>query len=217
MACKCAPCLVNLRTEINKVWPKRDKASDGCCGDAAHAARTSDHNPTNGYAHALDIDEDLTPGGGHMQLEWLRERIFDHPAQYPQVKYLIYEREIWYPHDGARKRGKYAYTGPNAHEHHLHVSIFTTHTNYSGTWLAPHDPPAPVPQEDEMRPFTITNGKMTALAKTDGMTALIYETWQDWEDDVNNALVTRPPDGTPIEKYPRATDRQWERLTGQKA
>lgn len=152
MACACAPTLVRLRNEFNERFPNRDKSSDGCCGDAAHAARTSDHNPTNGYAHAQDIDEDLQPGDPNTrQLDWFRQFIFDNPGRYPQVKYLIYEREIWYPHDGARKRGKYAYTGPNAHDHHLHVSIFTTHTNFYGRWLPT---PAPGPQEGFLMALT---------------------------------------------------------------
>ena len=48
-----------LQAQVNKRWPNRDKASDGVKGDAAHAARTSDHNPdSRGYVHAMDIDED---------------------------------------------------------------------------------------------------------------------------------------------------------------
>ena len=89
MACQCAPALVQLRNEINFLWPQRDKASDGCCGDSAHAARKSDHNPTNGYAHALDIDEDLSP---NVDLAWLWNTWVKDPD--PRIKYLIYEGTI---------------------------------------------------------------------------------------------------------------------------
>ena len=54
-----APSLVQLRNEINRRWPNRDKTSDGWIGDPAHQATKSDHNPdSKGCVHALDIDKD---------------------------------------------------------------------------------------------------------------------------------------------------------------
>jgi len=51
-----APSLKQLRTEVDVAWPMRSKRSDGWIGDAAHLARTSDHNPdADGIVHALDI------------------------------------------------------------------------------------------------------------------------------------------------------------------
>lgn len=135
MACKCSPCLTTLRAELDARFPGR-YPNLGCCGDLAHSKRTSDHNPATappesaGYAHALDVGEDVDHG-----MDWLRRQIFDSPDAYPQVKYLIYERELWYPHNGARPRGKYPYTGPNPHATHLHISIFTTHTHDRRSWL----------------------------------------------------------------------------------
>ena len=68
---------VTLRNQINFRFPKRDKASDGCIGDSAHAKRRgwglngkgSYHNPApNGYVHAIDIDEDFGRRGDSMKL-----------------------------------------------------------------------------------------------------------------------------------------------------
>ena len=56
---------VTLRDQIDRRWPKRDKASDGWIGDAAHLARgsASDHTPNKaGVVHAIDIDENMGKG-----------------------------------------------------------------------------------------------------------------------------------------------------------
>jgi hypothetical protein len=115
MACKCAPALLTARNELNAVWPLRDKASDGCCGDAAHAARKSDHNPNlEGWARAYDYDEDVTEGLGTQELTGMGLVLLGDK----RTKYLIYEAQLLYP-DGTVK----PYTGVNAHRQHLHHSI----------------------------------------------------------------------------------------------
>jgi hypothetical protein len=132
--CKCAPCLLELRAELDAAFPGVHP-NLGCCGDEAHRARVSDHNPATappeaaGYAHAHDFGEGEDHG-----LQWLVDRVMGYPGAYPQVAYLIYERRIYYPHDGVRKRGAYPYDGPNAHSTHLHVSIFKTYTHDRRSW-----------------------------------------------------------------------------------
>lgn len=127
MACRCAPALLELRAELNARWPERDRASDGCCGDAAHAARKSDHNPdAAGYAHALDVDEDLRPGLQNGGLQFLVLVLLADP----RTKYVIYEGRIYYPGSAPR-----AYTGSNAHLHHLHLSIKAGSTHDRRPWL----------------------------------------------------------------------------------
>lgn len=149
MACRCAPALIALRTEVDARWPGRDKTSDGCCGDAAHAARTSDHNPdAQGWAHAYDIDEDIAPATDLLGL-WDAWRAMPDP----RIKYLIYEAQIVYPNSATDRRPR-AYTGPNAHRHHMHVSIVAPATHDVSPWLArlfPQPataPPTPTPEAD---------------------------------------------------------------------
>lgn len=128
MTCRCAPALLTLRDQVNLRWPNRDKTSDGCCGDPAHASRKSDHNPTNGFAHAIDIDEHIAPNMGDQPLWPLAEVLMADI----RCRYVIYEARILYP-DGTDK----AYTGPNAHKHHLHLSIKTTATHDTRLWRLP--------------------------------------------------------------------------------
>lgn len=48
--------------EASRISSRRRTSSDGICGDAAHAARDSDHNPdSRGIPHAVDISQS-TPG-----------------------------------------------------------------------------------------------------------------------------------------------------------
>jgi hypothetical protein len=144
MACKCAPALYKLRNEFDVAYPKRDRSSDGCCGDTAHSARKSDHNADEeGYAHALDVDEDVSPGLDLSSLweYWTGARVgMFRKAGVPatqagqwdeRIKYLIYERCIAYPNGEI----KY-YSGENAHKHHMHVSIHPWATFLDENWLA---------------------------------------------------------------------------------
>lgn len=128
-----APTLVTLRAEINERWPNRDKTSDGTIGNASHAAGSSDHNPdARGVVCAIDIDEDLkgptdpapsfhagTPAAGLVSELVANAKAGDTP----QLYYVIYERKIYSRTYDFRARD---YTGPNAHDHHLHVSVYHT-------------------------------------------------------------------------------------------
>ena len=147
-----APPLVTLRDEINALFSGRDKSSDGTVGDTSHSARPSDHNPDRrskppGIVRAFDIDEDLVAGltaaGEAMPL--VNAIITD-----PRVRYVIYEGRIWY----VDRPWWHPYTGPNAHRHHIHVSIRSVdgHDRDGSSWnlaarlgVAPSPSPAPAP------------------------------------------------------------------------
>jgi hypothetical protein len=150
MAWRSAKCLVVLRNEINSLFPRRDKASDGAIGDAAHASRASHHNPDeNGVVRAQDIDEDLDPGNPH--------------AMEAIVMYVV---GLGAAGDSrlnpdARRWEKRVYTGPNAHDHHAHFSCGSNPVGYDrvDTWglaslFTPPPPPLPNrPQEDDDMPY----------------------------------------------------------------
>jgi len=140
-----APTLIELRDEINENWPLRDKTSDGSLGNAAHSATVSDHNPNSKrVVCAIDVDEDL--GGskntvyprfnsGTPAKQVLLDVLLDlaKAGKLPQLNYLIYERKIYQRKNKFEAR---TYSGVNAHDHHLHVSVMQTESlwNRKTSW-----------------------------------------------------------------------------------
>lgn len=123
MSWRVAKCLEVLLKQVNQAAPNRSKASDGGVGDAAHASRSSDHNPWVkdskgvGVVTARDFTHD--PARGFDCEAFTRELVKNHD---PRIKYIIWNKRIinskgwvWYP-----------YTGANPHTHHAHVSIHSS-------------------------------------------------------------------------------------------
>lgn len=110
---------VTLRRQIDRAFPKRDKASDGWLGDARHAATKSDHNPDpSGIVRAIDVDADLAAGKDTST--YLAEQIRQAAKRDGRIAYIIHEAKIASP----RRRWKWrTYKGINPHIHHLHVSF----------------------------------------------------------------------------------------------
>jgi hypothetical protein len=116
--------LVNLRAEIDAMWPNRDRRTDGWLADPK--VRTSyGHNPDGkGAVHAIDIDKDgIWP-------PYILDRI-------KQVKgviwYAIWDRHIYSDDYGWAQQ---PYGGPNPHTDHVHIEVRHTATgeNYQGVW-----------------------------------------------------------------------------------
>jgi hypothetical protein len=109
--------LAQLLSQINVLAPARKKTYDGTIGDAAHRARTSDHNPNAaGVVTALDITHDPARG---MDCQKLAEHLV--ASRDRRIKYIIFRGRIvsskvqpwtWRP-----------YSGKNAHTGHLHLSV----------------------------------------------------------------------------------------------
>lgn len=108
--------LDTLVAEINAHAPKRSRTSDGFLGDAAHASRPSDHNPNaRGVVCAGDLTDDAARGA---DMDKLAPFLIRH--RHPALKYIILNRRI----ASARSGWKWvAYTGPNPHIKHMHVSV----------------------------------------------------------------------------------------------
>lgn len=134
MSWRVARSLLVLRDEVDALAPGRSRASDGTIGDAAHASRSSDHNPYIidaqgiGVVRALDVTHD--PDGG-LDAYDLAERLRQlGAAGDPRIRYVISNGRIASPRDGWRWR---RYTGVNAHTSHTHLSVVEDAAGYDST------------------------------------------------------------------------------------
>ncbi len=137
-----APCLDTLLAQVNKFAPKRSKLSDGSKGDAAHAARVSDHNPVKfmfcpkKLVTARDFTHDPV---GSLNAGWLAGRLV--ALRDPRLKYIIWNKQIWDPRNGWK-----SYTGPNPHDKHCHVSVKgESSIMLTQAWMVPEFGGGPIP------------------------------------------------------------------------
>ena len=120
-------CLATLLAQVKATAPKdRDTQLDAFKGDAAHAARRSDHNPdSKGIVRALDVTKDLSAGvDTFAMLDHFRVR------KELRVRFCIANGKIFGNEEFCRSNPKlkmtpwqwHRYTGPNGHHMHGHVS-----------------------------------------------------------------------------------------------
>ena len=126
------PCLLELTEEFDILGPKRDDASDGSIGDAAHKARSSNHNrdDTSGSAtpqsdsdgepdiRAVDIDDSgpflngfTMQKGVDLIVSRCRSGVENRLVE------IIYNGKCWYKSNGWAQQ---TYTGSNKHDRHAH-------------------------------------------------------------------------------------------------
>ncbi len=155
MTYRLAESLKTLRAQIDKLWPKRSKISDGWIGDAAHATRTSDHNPYIkdkngvGVVRAIDITNDPVNGPNLAALiqPLLRDK---------RTRYVIFNKKIYNPSiQGGAAR---PYNGVNAHQHHLHISVSEAAVHYDNpaNWNLAADAPVQAPAPPKPAPASVT-------------------------------------------------------------
>lgn len=169
MSWKLAPALGKLIAEVDAAWPHRSKSSDGTLGDDSHAARKSEHNPNrdasddvpDGYVTAADITKDSAA-----MIEAVRKACIADPRCW----YVIHNGKIWSRTHDFKVR---AYTGPNPHLHHLHISLVQTKAacNSTGPWHlkgGPVTPPVPKgpPTAPSKLPETLKRGAHGHLVET---------------------------------------------------
>ena len=121
LAKKATPAAIAVLRQATALRPKRKKVSDGLLPSKAHVAQNpnSDHN--SGYA--VDLTHDKLGGIDCFVL-------FQKLRQDKRVKYLIFSGRIW-----SAEKGEHEYTGPNKHNHHLHISIKEGCGNDTSPWF----------------------------------------------------------------------------------
>ena len=127
--------LLKLRDQVNARAPRRNKASDGTIGDAAHCQRNSDHNPwvrdgSIGVVTALDITHDPTGG---CDANTIAEAI--RASRDTRVKYIIWNKRIANSAGiGAAEPWQWRpYGGSNPHTRHIHISVKPDKASYDST------------------------------------------------------------------------------------
>lgn len=145
MTCREAPACRAVLTQATERWSDRRTSSDGICASPKHTTENpgSDHEPHVlaqgvGYATAVDLSDDKAHG---CDADAWADRLV--ARRDPRVKYLIRNREMVssYPAHGVPAWTWRAYTGPNPHETHTHLSIVPAAIFDTSPWF---------PEEDDM-------------------------------------------------------------------
>lgn len=163
-----AESLDQLRDEVNAQFPSRSRISDGTIGDAAHASRSSDHNPWvsdgkgYGVVTAIDLTDDPDSGfDANKLVDWLVKVSHD-----KRIKYIIHDRKIYssYGTTTAPAWAARPYSGPNPHTKHVHISVESSPGKFDdrSSWgvkkaFAPPEPPKP-PQQTSWPKFPLPKG-----------------------------------------------------------
>lgn len=193
MAWRLAKSLETLRAQVNAAYPGRDKSADGSIGDAAHASRSSDHNPwvkdgKTGIVTAIDITHDPEVGLDAGKLaDALRA------SRDPRIKYIISNRRICSGASGTSPWRWRKYSGANPHNHHVHLSVESKKSLYDSVepWAAasakmpvgfmgqPDDPGDPLETESKPGFFRRVRNWVVGAASGVGLGGIGYLT--DWQ------------------------------------
>ena len=151
------PSLVALEAEADRLAPGRRRVSDGSIGDAAHADRVSDHNPSGGWVHAIDLTDD--PKGGFDAHAHARRVV---ARKDRRIKYVISNRRIYGPGSRFGWAGG-PYSGANPHTAHAHFSVL----------------PTSVGRFDVLHPVTTPRGSWTAMSLSATRTSVRSRTYSN--------------------------------------
>jgi hypothetical protein len=147
MAWRLVRSLEMLRNQINAAAPNRNKRNDGTIGDAAHSARTSDHNAeSDGTVDAIDITHDPAHG---VDCHKIAKALVD--SRDPRIKYLIWNRHIC-----SSTVAPWTWRPSNGHTEHIHISVNDWNQDDTSPWalgLATSPPPEIEPPPGPTKPI----------------------------------------------------------------
>lgn len=122
--------LKTFRDQVNKLAPKRSKASDGWIGDVKHQARHSDHNPEpDGTVDAFDLTNDPTNG---VDTQKVADALVS--SKDKRISYIICNGRIVSGRKGPKPWTWRKYTGANGHYHHMHLSVLDDDQDDTTPW-----------------------------------------------------------------------------------
>ncbi len=161
MSWRVAKSLNTLKAQVDAAWPSRNDDIDGTIGDAAHAARKSDHNPNeDGVVTARDITHDPASGA---DMGALAERL--RLSRDPRIKYVIFNWRMFssYPTSSYPAWTWRPYSGVNGHKTHVHISVVGSPSLYDDPQL--WDIGNATAGEDEMTLRRGSKGQAVTLAQ----------------------------------------------------
>lgn len=185
-----------LLTQVNALYPGRDKSNDGTIGDTAHQQEHSDHNPnSHGVVCARDITHDPASGCDSYKLA---EQFC--AAKDRRVQYVISNRKIANAdiHDWAWR----PYNGSNPHDHHVHVSVRQNPALYDleTAWnLGALTPPPATPIASIPKRFT--NIVATVFGGIHDRNLSAYDGHVITDFEVGFSLPARVPKGTRLRAF----------------
>ena len=122
--------LNRLVAQIDALFPKRSKLSDGWIGDTAHSARKSDHNPdADGTVDARDITHDPKNGVDIANLVNVLIAGKDR-----RISYIIANSQIISGNGGPKPWVRRKYSGSNKHTKHIHISVLDKYQDDASDW-----------------------------------------------------------------------------------
>jgi hypothetical protein len=126
--------LITLLSQVNALYPGRNKASDGTIGDAAHQAQQSDHNPdASGIVRALDLTNDPSHG---FDIDAFTDAL--QLGRDDRVSYVIANRLIMFGNRGPVPWVWQDYDGDDPHTGHVHISVTdSTRADSPVSWVLP--------------------------------------------------------------------------------
>ena len=126
--------LLTLRSQVNALYPNRDKSSDGTIGDAAHQGGVSDHNPDAlGIVRALDITHDPAHG---CDIDKFTDALA--AGRDPRISYVIANQLIMSGPAGPDPWAWRTYYGSDPHTNHVHVSVVADAiADHTTAWVLP--------------------------------------------------------------------------------
>lgn len=174
-----APSLATLRRQIQARWTLPKDRPIGWIGDAAHAARKSEHNPDpDGTVDAIDVPH--IPDIG-LDMHRLTSELV--ASGDPRLQRIIWNRRSW----NNVRRTWVPYNGANPHDRHAHIETTDAGQADGSDWRLPILGPAPA--REPAQPTPVVTQPATPMEDDDMAQWLISDGTQVW---LTNGVAKRP-------------------------